>query len=141
MENLFVSAASEKEQIRKKQNAFLNRLINDLKSAYVNIKHTLNRHYESGSMWEIGVHYNDACTHSFSINSKNEITFESHTLLVFNTSPKYEKIKDLVLKYPKSSYNDSYFRLRIEGITEDNIKDCIADIVRVLELDGFTLRY
>jgi hypothetical protein len=141
MENLFVSAASEKEQIRKKQNAFLNRLIGDLKSAYVNIKHTLNRHYESGSMWDIGIHPNASSTHSFSINSKNEITFESHTLLVFKTSPKYDKVNELVAKYPKSRYSDSYFRLIIEGITEDNIKDCIADIVLVLELDGFTLRY
>ena len=142
MENLFTTTASNEALVRQKQNAFLSKLLGDLRSAYTNILHFINSHYENCSIWRIGIHPNSGCVHEFTIKKDGSISYSSHSTLVFESDKKkYAKISSLMEKYPKSVMYSSGFSLRIEGITEDNIKDYISDIVYMLETDGFTLKF
>lgn len=141
MENLFTASASNEALTRQKQNVFLSKLLGDLRSAYTNILHFTNSHYENCSIWRIGIHPNNGCVHEFTIKKDGSISYSSHTILVFEKTKKHDKALFLMEKYPSSAMYSSGFSLKIEGITEDNIKDCIADIVYMLETDGFTLRF
>lgn len=139
--NLFIESSTPAAKLRQESNSLVAKICADLKEAYCNIKHFESTHSDTSSIFRIGCHRNENCTHSFTVNQDGTLSFMGYSILVFKKEARYAKAMELLSKYPKSTYGYNSFVLKIGSINSETIQSVVKDIVLALEWDGFTLRY
>jgi hypothetical protein len=141
MENLFVKNSKFNLEKLKENKAFLLELVGQIKDAY-HVGFYNEENSADKTIVEIGSYRDAYNNHTFEVNGKGVIAFESTAIEV-----PIEKAKALFKKYPKTycqwNTETCWMRLKIE-ISSANINSVIKDVVFAFETKGqapaFTLK-